>query len=168
MQKLITILSCLGLVWLCSITTLQAKEKIGWVENVRIYPGGFELKAKIDTGAKTSSINCDCVNPYDKDGEQWVKFSVTDNNGESHWIDRKIIRRVKIKRHFGDSQRRYVIKMGLCLAGIYKETEVSLIDRTGFNYQLLVGRQFLQGSHIVDPDMKFTAKAVCKDFGQNE
>ena len=147
---------------------LMAKEKIGWVENVRLYPGGFELKAKIDTGAKTSSINCDCVNPYEKDGEQWVKFSVTDNNGNLHWLDRKIVRKVKIKRHYGESQGRYVIKLGMCLAGVYKETEFSLIDRSGFNYQLLVGRQFLEGSHIVDPELKFTSKATCKDISSNE
>jgi len=50
----------------------QAKEIVGWTEKAVIYPGGLKLRAKIDTGAKTSSLNCECTNFFEKDGEQVI------------------------------------------------------------------------------------------------
>ena len=151
----------IALLLLAGAATARAAERVGWVERVRLYPGGITVKAKLDTGAKTSSINCDCITPIKRNGEEWVRFRVTNDQGKSVAIERRVVRHVKIKRHFGEVQRRMVIKLGLCLKGVYKETEVSLIDRTGFNYPLLIGRQFLAGDFMIDPDATFTSKPRC-------
>ena len=142
-------------------STLFAKEMVGWVENIQLYPGKFSIKAKIDTGAKTSSINCNCITPIERNGEQWVRFSLTNEQGEIHWFERKILRTVKIKRHFGEFQRRFVVRMGLCLGSTYKETDINLVDRSGLNYQLLIGRRFLQGDYTIDPDKTFQTQPRC-------
>ncbi len=142
--------------------TIQAKEVVGWVEKVTIHPGDLVVKAKIDSGAKTSSLNCRCYNFFKRDGKQWVKFTVVNYQGETTELEQPVVRIAKIKRHYGETQERPVVKLGLCLANTYKETEFTLIDRSGLNYQVLVGRQFLQEDFLVDPGETFTRKPACK------
>jgi hypothetical protein len=48
------------------------------------------------------------------------------------------------------------------LGDFYREAEVNLVDRSGFNYQMLIGRSFLAGNLIVDPSIKYTTKPICK------
>lgn len=150
---------------LCSLLlsmTARANEVVGWVEKVRLYPGGLPVKAKIDTGAKTSSLNCLCKTTMERNGEKWVRFSITNYDGEQVWFERKVIRSVKIKRHFGDAQVREVVRLGICLGNTYKEADVNLIDRSGLNYQLLIGRQFLKNDYLVDPGRTFVSSPGCK------
>jgi hypothetical protein len=152
-------LTLLVLILLCQ--PVYAKEVIGWVENVAIYPGNLKLKAKMDSGAKSSSIHCDCQSTIRRKGEDWLRFTVTNEQGEQVTLERKIVRTVKIKRHFGEKQERPVIRIGICLKKIYKETEVNVIDRGGLNYQLLIGRDFLAGNFLLDTDAKFTSSPDC-------
>ena len=136
-------------------------EIIGWVENVGISRANNIVKAKIDTGADSSSLNCNCITSYERDGDSWVKFSITDINGKTISYDKKITANVKVKRHFGDVQKRYAVRMGFCIGSQYGETDVSLVDRSGFNYDLLIGRKFLQDRFIVDPAKTFITQPSC-------
>ena len=145
-----------------SIRPVMAKEVVGWIENVQFYPDGITLKAKIDTGAKTSSLHYNHMNQIEKDGEIWVSFSITNANGETQYFKKKVVRTSTIKRHFGAKQDRLVIKMGLCLGGIYKEADVNLVDRSGLNYQLLIGRRFLKEAFLVDPGNQFLSNPNCQ------
>ncbi|MDH3527549.1 MAG: RimK/LysX family protein [Gammaproteobacteria bacterium] len=139
----------------------HAKQVVGWTENAVIYPGGLELRAKIDTGAMASSLNCECRNLFEKDGEQWVRFSVINYQGEQMWLERKIHRMANIKRHFGGIQERPVIILGVCLGNVYRETEVNVIDRSGLDYQMLIGRKFLEGEFLVDSSAQFINPPQC-------
>lgn len=139
----------------------SAKEVIGWVEKVTIHPGALELKAKIDSGAKTSSIHCDCQNFIEKDGEKYVSFVVTNFDGSQVRLERRIERFATIKRHFGEAQERAVIMLGICVAGVYKEAEVNVIDRSGLNYQILIGRNFLAGDFLIDTEKMYTTEPGC-------
>ena len=138
-----------------------SKEVIGWVENAYVLPGKVLVKAKIDTGAKSSSLHCNCVNKFLRDGERWVEFSLTDVDGKQVSVEKKVIRTVKIKRHFGDMQKRDVIRLGICIGNQYEESDVSLIDRSGFNYNLLIGREYLKEKFIVDSSQQFTVNPHC-------
>ena len=151
-----------GLLLILLLPVAIAKETVGWVEKVRIYPGDLVLKAKIDSGAETSSLNCGCTNLIERDGEKWVSFTITNYKGDTVRLERKLERITRIKRHFGEAQERFVIKLGVCLGSVYKETDVNLIDRTGLNYQMLIGRSFLEDSHLIDPSVTFTLQPDCK------
>ena len=135
----------------------------GWVETVKIYPGGLRLNAKLDTGAKTSSLNVPKLMSYRKENRDWVRFTVKNLRGASTVIDRPIIRIARIKEFGLAIQERPVITIGVCLGTTFKETEVTLFNRTGFNLQLLLGRQFLGGSFLVDASTKRLIGAHCKD-----
>lgn len=150
------------LISLSNAYPLNAKEVVGWVEKVKLYPGELVVKAKIDSGAKTSSLNCRCYNFFKRNGKEWVKFTVVNYKGEATELEQPVVRIAKIKRHYGEMQERPVVKLGLCLANTYKETEFTLIDRSGLNYQALVGRRFLQDGFLIDPGESFTHKPACK------
>jgi hypothetical protein len=148
----------------------DAKEKkhIGWIENVKVFPSELQFKAKIDTGAYNSSINAKNIAEFDRDGETWVRFDVVNRNNISSTIELPLIKKVTIKRHFGKKQRRYAVMMGVCLGKTYKETQVSLVDREGFLYAMLIGRNYLRGDFVIDPAEQFTTSPRCSVPGLND
>lgn len=152
----------LGLLGLGSGSNGLAKDIIGWVERVRLEPEGLELHAKIDTGADTSSLHARRIREFEKKGKLWVRFQLRNEDDEEITVERRVLRTANIKRHFGDTQERPVIKVGLCLGAHYKSVEVTLVDRTGFDYQLLVGRNFLEGDFLVDTSLRYAAKPECE------
>ncbi len=149
-----------------SVTPGQAargndKEVVGWIQYVRLYPGALQLKAKMDTGAQTSSLNVEHIESFNRNGAKWVRFSVTNAEGHSVTFERPEVRIVRIKRQFGRVQARPVVMLGLCLGSIFKLTPLDLANRQGFNYQLLVGRRFLKGEFLIDPDSTFVKPPHC-------
>lgn len=161
MPHRVIILACLLLI-LPVTHTVWAKQVVGWVENVKVYPGGVTVKAKLDTGAKTSSLDCECITPFKRDGKDWLSFSVRNHKGQVVRLEKPVTRMARIKRHFGKEQLRYVVKLGICLGSVYREAEVTLVDRTGFNYALLVGRNFLKDDFLIDPSTSFLNQPDCK------
>ena len=108
------------------------------------------VHAKLDTGAKTSSINAVHVESFTRDGESWVHFSLSNHDGKTASFEGAVVRISKIKRHNGDKQQRPVINLEICVGPVRKTVEVNLIDRTGLNYPLLIGRNFLGDALLVD------------------
>lgn len=164
-MKVLSSLLAIVLSILAPTTPIAAQDKkvVGWVEKVRIYPGDLVIHAKLDTGAKHSSLNASHVIEFEHNGERWVRFDVTNRYGGKVTLERKVHRTVKIKRHFTKPQKRLAIMLGICLGSIYKEVEVNLAERTGFNYQILIGRSFIARKFIIDPSLTFTTKPNCKE-----
>jgi len=106
-------------------------------------------------------LNCKCYNFFEPDGKEWVKFTVVNEAGDTIELEQPVVRIAKIKRHYNEKQERPVVKLGLCLANTYKETEFTLIDRSGLNYQILVGRQYLEDEFLIDPGETYTRKPAC-------
>lgn len=161
MRGQLRILVCI-LITMVPSEAILAKEVVGWVENIRIYPGDIMLRAKVDTGAKTSSLGCECKNTFLRDGKRWLALTIKNQHGQSIKLEKPIVRIVRIRRHFGKLQRRYVIRLGICLGTIYRESEVSVVDRSGFNYSFLIGRNFLQSDFLIDPSRTYLNKPDCK------
>lgn len=134
---------------------------VGWVEKVRIFPGDLEIHAKMDSGAKTSSLNAPDLRIFTRDDAEWVSFSVTNRRGVTRHFEKKIVRISKIRGHGGAYQRRPVVVLGVCVGPIYQETQVNLTDRDDFNYQMLIGRRFMTDRLVVDPGRTFTARPTC-------
>lgn len=134
----------------------------GWIEKVKIYPGALIIKAKLDTGAKNSSLNAKIVEQFEQGGHPWVRFEVYDHRGKKITLEKKIRRIAKIKLRSRKIQERPVVKLGICLGQIYKEVELNLVDRSYFNYQMLLGRSFLAGAFLVDSGTTFNTKPDCQ------
>jgi len=135
----------------------------GWVERIEILPEGISLKAKLDTGATTSSLNALNKARFERDGEQWIAFDIIDpeNADNTVRVERPVTRNVRIVRHDGGFQRRPVVSIGLCIGPHYRDAEMSLIDRTHLNYQALVGRNHMNGIILVDSAETFLHSPRC-------
>jgi hypothetical protein len=136
----------------------------GWAEPVVLEETGFRLEAKLDTGAETSSLDAIDIRRFRRKGESWVRFTVEDHDqGEDVRLERPLLRRVLIKRHDGDAQRRSVVSLTVCLGDHRREVEFSLIDRSQFDYPVLLGRSALAGVAVVDPQVVNLSQPACGD-----
>lgn len=150
-------------------------ETLGFVEWVVLENAGLRLKARLDTGAKTSSLHATDIEPFEKDGERWVRFSIPlgDHKDQPNpgGLDHKDVvitltepveRTVLIKRKGAPSQRRYVVDMTFCIAGTSHHTQFSLTNRKNFSYPVLLGRRFMSDDSIlVDSSDSFLSKREC-------
>jgi len=163
MNMRIRVLSLL-LIWLFQISSSFAADKqvIGWLEQVKINNSEFQLKAKIDTGATTSSLNAYTIKSFNKDKKKWIRFSVKNKAGKKVILEKEIVRYVKIKRKLALAMKRPVINLGVCIGKAYRELEVNLADRKNFEYQMLIGRNYLQGYFLVDSELEYTSRPSCK------
>lgn len=137
-----------------------SKFVVGSREYVYIPSLKLTYKAKIDTGATTSSLHALDIKEFERDGQKWVKFKL--KGKKDKMIDKMlpIQRIIKIKRHGAKNQKRYVVKMRINLGKASEVIELSLTDRSKFTYPVLVGRNYLNGYMIVDVSKKFMTKPV--------
>lgn len=139
-----------------------AKNIYGYLEDVIVLDVGFEIPAKLDTGADTSSLDATKIKRFRRGDKSWVRFSVENpESGEIVTLEKHFVRSARIKRHDGEHQRRPVVDIEICLGGERRKVEVSLIDRSHFEYPVLLGRSALEGLALVDPELTFTSKPIC-------
>lgn len=138
---------------------------VGWVENILLEPNAIPLKAKLDTGARTSSLQADNIELFTRDGQKWVRFhmQLEDSKGKKHdlTLERRRVRRVLIKEHEGEYDSRPVVEMSFCLGDERYATQFTLVDRSRFIYPVLLGRRFLKDFAAVDASQTFTRKVHC-------
>ncbi|RFA30501.1 hypothetical protein CAI21_05490 [Alkalilimnicola ehrlichii] len=145
------------------------RKVMGWVEDVVIEPPGFNMEAKLDSGALTSSLHATNIERFKKDGEEWVRFTVHNGDGSrSKLLEKPLYRDVLIKRHGADSQRRPVVRLAFCLAGQSHEAQFSLTDRSNFIYPVLLGRRFLGDVALIDSRDRHLTTGSCQDQEEYE
>lgn len=143
-------------------------EVLGWLESAYIKPWDIKVRAKLDTGALTSSIHATHIEEFQMDDELWVRFTLTQPMNKKHnqlekqiVVEKPVIKETKIKEHVGDSVSRYVVEMEFCLNGKDYITAVTLTDRSNFHYPLLLGRRTLKDNLLIDPGKTFIANKPC-------
>lgn len=134
----------------------------GWVERVDMHPQGVSVKAKLDSGARTSSLDARNIRVVRQSGNRYVRFDFIDPDTEEvHQMKLPRVRGVRIVRHSGNHQRRHVVELDICLGDHRQSIEVSLIDRSNFNYPLLLGRSALEDIALIDSGATFTRSPSC-------
>ena len=146
----------------------KEKQVVGWIEHVTILPQNLKVKAKLDTGARNSSLNAVNLVEFKRGEDTFVRFDLTNWKGRTETIEAKVIRIAKIKKHKSEPQLRPVIRIGICLKKTYKEVEVNLVNRSKFNYQMLIGRSFLIDDFVIDSSKTNTVKTDCTKDLPNE
>lgn len=139
------------------------RRSIGYLENVRIYPGAVAVRAKIDSGAATSSLDVGKIEEFDLGGEPWVRFRLAGRDGKGPVVERPLVRLSSVRRSGTERQIRYVINLGICLGGYYNVAQINLSDRSGMNYRMLIGRRFLEDKFLIDASAKYLTKPECAD-----
>lgn len=124
---------------------------IGAVEWARVEPADLWVEARVDTGAETTSIHAEDIQLIERDGKRYVSFVLIDAiTGSKYPQELRLRRRVLIKQNGGPDQRRYVVRMWVTLGDSRSRIDVNLADRSGFEYPMLIGRNFLTDTMIVD------------------
>ena len=132
---------------------------IGEAEKVNFQSKNLHLKARIDTGAQTSSLGVTNKLPFERDGKKWLKFSVQDpKSGTMTDFERPIVRIAEIKRHDAKAQERPVVNLKILLGNVEMEREFTLADRSKYTFPVLIGRNVLAGKFLVDVNRKYTTQ----------
>ncbi len=132
---------------------------VGWREWVQL-PDLVDvpIKAKVDTGAKTSSLHAFFIEPYTKDGKPWVKFLLHPNQNDND-LEVECHAQVSDRREVSDSgghkEKRYVIESTVVLGKQVLIAELTLTDRDSMSFRMLLGRNLLRGSYSVDSSSSF-------------
>ena len=141
------------------------KQIAGWIERIRLQPENVVVLAKLDTGAKTSSIYANDIESFEQGGQDWVRYTlvVKESRKTTHRLSREspVVRKVLIKDHERGADARPVVELELCMNGRRHRARFSLVDRGAFLYSVLLGREFLAGSYVVDPEVTFLTGADC-------
>lgn len=111
----------------------------------------FDVQAKIDTGAFTSSLHCKKVNVVRVGVRERLSFWVIDKTGQParKFYSDDFSQRM-IRNSFGVSEMRYVIKTRIVLFGRTIKTEFTLADRERLKNPVLLGRKLLRNRFLVD------------------
>lgn len=118
-----------------------------------VYVPGLEqnFKARVDTGATTSSISAVDIEPFERDGKDWVKFKIEHDGVKSNEIALPVQRWVKIRQSSADgTQKRAVVDAWIQIGDLKEKTEFTLADRTHLTFPLLLGRSFFKDVAVVD------------------
>jgi hypothetical protein len=135
----------------CSETRYDGKLVIGEAEWVHLPKQKIRLKGRIDTGATTTSIDARDIRIQERDGKKWVLFDLVNReNDERIHMDKPVIRIAEIKRHGAEHQERPVVKLHMRIGDVEEYLEVSLTDRSKYEFPVLIGRNFLRGTAVVD------------------
>lgn len=146
-----------------------ASHVFGRIEYVTLGTFPDRLKAKLDTGAKTSSISAINIEQFEKNGKPWVRFDVVHpKKNLALSFSRPLLRTAKIKNRSGESldqessSQRPVVSMTICLRNTLENIEVNLVDRRHFLYPMLLGTEAIaQFEGLVDPSRVFTIRPTC-------
>ena len=151
------------------VTTEQKKNSfserfilIGWREWIYL-PSykNFPIKAKIDTGARTSALHAASINEYKKGHQNRVRFELAQKNLKID-VDTKLLKHVKIINSFGGTEIRPLVNLKIKLGHNVWNTYVTLTKRAKLTYPMLVGRNTLKKRYIIHSKKSYlTGKYGC-------
>lgn len=140
----------------------RIKRIIGWRE--WIYLPDLDvgrIKAKIDTGARTSALHAFKITPFSRDGASYVRFAVhpvqRERSPEISCVARVIDYRA-VTDSGGRVEHRYVIRTSLKLGTTRWPIELTLANRDQMGFRMLIGRQVLRRRYLVDSGRSFIAR----------
>ena len=132
---------------------------LGWREWLALPTLGIgAIKAKLDTGARTSSLSVVSAETFERDGRLHVRFLVRPRRRGERTVacEAAVVDRRPVTDSGGHTHERWFIRTGIVLAGQHFETDINLTDRRAMLFPLLLGRAALHGRFRIDPGLSYT------------
>lgn len=140
----------------------QEKAILGWREWVALPGLGITaLKCKVDTGARTSALHAFSVEPFEREGQDWVKFGVHPHQNELDtevWCEALIKDKRIVTDSGGNKTERYFIETELVLGNQRFMIDLSLTSRDTMRFRMLLGRVAMENRFVVDVSQSYCQK----------
>ncbi|MEQ9105081.1 MAG: RimK/LysX family protein [Rhodothermales bacterium] len=125
---------------------------VGWREWVALPDIGLKgLKAKVDTGARSSSLHAEDIETFEEEGRERVRFKAHDG----HVCVADIHDKRTVTSSTGHSQDRYFIRTRMVIGSVTWLIDLSLSNRKRMKFGMLLGREAMQGRMTVHPAKSF-------------
>ena len=132
---------------------------IGWREWVELPDLKIRrIKAKIDTGARSSSLHAFDISTFDRDGKTFARFKVHPiqrNSRKTVTCEAEVLEVRQVKSYSGHAQKRIVIVTTVEVLGEAWPIELTLANRAEMGFRMLLGREAVRGRFLVDAGISF-------------
>ncbi len=132
---------------------------IGACEWIALPELGIErLRARVDTGAKSCALHASHIEPFEKDGADWVNFRVYLGfpKAEAERLCQSRLKAVRtVRSTSGESEQRYTIRTPIIIGHSRWLVDVTLADRGKMRYRMLLGRKAMENHALVYPARTF-------------
>jgi len=133
-----------------------ARDICGWREIVSLPElGVLHIRAKVDTGARTSSLHATDIELFERGGEEWARFKIDAVEDHHQIVEAPRVAHRMITSSNGESQERLIIKTELAMGTQIFRAEFSLADRSDMLFPMLIGRTALRRRFLVDSAKSF-------------
>ena len=140
----------------------MARTTIGWRENVELLDFDNSLiKAKMDTGARTSSLHATHISESEESGVKYVAFRLKTNinNKKTYKFFKCELKEWRIiKNSGGDEEYRPVVRTKVKIGKKIMTIEITLTQRSRMSYDMLIGRTALRKKFLIDSGKSYTTK----------
>ncbi|HEX9942857.1 MAG TPA: RimK/LysX family protein [Thermoanaerobaculia bacterium] len=143
------------------MSEFRENRTVGWKEYLDLPELGlFRLKAKVDTGARTSTLHVASLSVLEArpDGSELVELTLAPDRRRPEWQVRtrvRVLRRIRVVDSGGHPEVRPVIETEMVLGPIRKRILLTLTDRSGMLFRMILGRKALEGDFRVDVTGKY-------------
>jgi len=134
---------------------------IGWREWVAFPEWGLEaVKAKIDTGARTSALHAYDLEQFERGGRRWARFVVHPwqrNDNDAQVVEAVLVDQRHVTSSSGAKSLRPVVRAVIDVVGTPHEIEITLTRRDEMGFRMLLGRKAMAGRYLIDPSLSYVA-----------
>lgn len=146
---------------------IDERPVLGWREWLSLPDWGVaHLKAKLDTGARTSSLHAFDLEWFDRGGTPWVRFEIHPwqrSTADAIVAETAVVATRDVRSSSGELDRRPVVEAMLVIAGTALTAEVTLTRRDEMGFRMLVGREALRSRFVVDPGVSYLGGRPSKE-----
>lgn len=148
------------------IKPIRKHPTVGWREWVSLPALGIsQIKAKIDTGARTSALHAFSLQPFVENGVKRIRFEIHPMQHNTDTVIScvaDIVDKRPVTDSGGHTEERYVIETPITIAGQTWPIEITLTERENMLFRMLLGRRALRKRFIINPARSFVTTKVQK------